>query len=305
MTYQEYVSLLAERTTLKQFLAEIPADEILDRSSFEGRLEEVEEQLARVPPGGRPPARARLTFRGRPVVDGYGIFADFGTKATSAFTSAVMKVGAALSGPLAPAGPAPQRDQSQLLITSTAIGSFGFELEEYRPEQVLFAEETATAQALEVTRNLLQSTLGSDEELADSAADTDPRAIEALRTFLDILVTNEAVCALEYAGRVIQFRDVGEVRQAVARLSEGNLQEAEVTLRGAFRGVLPEGRQFEFQMAESGEVILGKVAQAIADPAVINQHLHEAVSIRVLATRVGKGKPRHALLQLPTWPGDS
>ncbi len=33
-------------------------------------------------------------------------------------------------------GPIPNRDQNQLLITNTAVGSFGFELEEYCAEQL-------------------------------------------------------------------------------------------------------------------------------------------------------------------------
>jgi hypothetical protein len=158
MNHQEFVHLLAERGALHQMLGELPPDDILTRSGLAARLEELEEQLANVPQKGRAPAQARLTFRGRPVVGGYGIVAEFGTKATGAFTNAVVKVGAALSGPPAATGPVPQRDQSQLLITSTAIGSFGFELTEYRPGQVLFEEETTTSRALELTRELLQST---------------------------------------------------------------------------------------------------------------------------------------------------
>ena len=67
-----------------------------------------------------------------------------------------------------------------MLITSTAIGSFGFQLEEYRPPgQLDFGDEGCGA-GMDVTRNLLESTLGTDDKLADSAASTDPRAIEAV-----------------------------------------------------------------------------------------------------------------------------
>jgi hypothetical protein len=96
---------------------------------------------------------------------------------------------------------------------------------------------------------------------------------------------------------------VGEVRQATARLSQDNLREEEATLFGEFQGVLPEGRRFEFRTSGNGEVTLGKVAPAIPDPAIINQHLHQPVTIKVLATRVGNGRPRYVLLELPTWPG--
>ena len=120
--------LFAERTTLKRMLSEIPIEDVLERSGLEARLEDVEHELAKVGAPHREPARPRLTFRGRPVVDQHGIFAEFGTQATSAFTDAVAKVAAGLSGPLAAMGPIPNRDESQLLITGTALGSFGFEL---------------------------------------------------------------------------------------------------------------------------------------------------------------------------------
>ncbi len=182
--------LFAERTTLKRMLSEIPIEDVLERSGLEARLEDVENELATAGPPRREPARARLTFRGRPVVDQHGIFAEFGTRATSAFTDAVAKVASGLSGPLAAMGPIPNRDESQLLITGTALGSFGFELEEASSNLLEFEEQTIAGQALELTQSLLQSTLGTDDELADSAVAIDPRAVAAVRTFLEFLGTN-------------------------------------------------------------------------------------------------------------------
>jgi len=45
---------------------------------FMARLEQVEHLLGQANINEREPARARLTFNGRPVVGSYGIFADFG-----------------------------------------------------------------------------------------------------------------------------------------------------------------------------------------------------------------------------------
>jgi hypothetical protein len=50
-------------------------------------------------------------------------------------------------------------------------------LQEYQPDTLDFGDENPVAQALDITWNLLQSTLGSDDELADWAAGTDPRAV--------------------------------------------------------------------------------------------------------------------------------
>jgi hypothetical protein len=218
---------------------------------------------------------------------------------------AVAKVGAGLAGRLSAAGPVPNRDESQLLITSTALGSFGFELEEYHPGMLDFGEDSPVGRALELRCGLLESTLGTDDDLADSAAGVEPRAVAAVRNFLEMVASNEAVCALEYGERLVCFRDVGEVRRAVQRLSQDNLREEEATLSGEFQGVLPEGRRFEFRRVEEGEVVRGKIGSAVGDPAVINRHLHQTVQIRVLETRVGNGKPRYTLLALPTWPSET
>lgn len=49
MNIQEYKHLLAERTTVQRLLAEIPDEEVLERSGLEARLEDVEDELATVP----------------------------------------------------------------------------------------------------------------------------------------------------------------------------------------------------------------------------------------------------------------
>lgn len=302
MNRLEYQHRLAEKASLQKLLAEIPEEDVLDRASLQSRLEMVEHELNQVIPPSREPARARLTFRGKPVVGQHGIFAEFGSKATTAFADTVSKIAASLSGQLSSMGPIPNRDESRLLITGTAVGSFGFELEEAPLDNQLdFGGDTIAGQALELTQSLLTSTVGSDDDLADSAANTDPRAIGALRSFLELLATNEAVCALQFNNKVFQFKDVGEVRRGIARLSNDNLHEETTNLKGEFQGVLPKARTFEFKIAESEEVVRGKVSPAVATPDEINEHLHQQVTIEVLATRVGNGRPRYMLLAMPDW----
>jgi hypothetical protein len=301
MNLHEYKHLLAERVSLHGMLDEIPLESVLDRAGLESRLETVEQELAHVVAPRRDPARATLTFRGRPVVGQHGIFAEFGAKATSAFTNAVAKVAAGLSGPLAAMGPIPNRDESRLLIIGTALGSFGFELEEAPVDHLVFGDDSIAGQALELTQNLLRSTLGSDDELADSAVATDPRAIAAVRSFLELLATNEAACGLQFEDKFFQFNDVGEVRRGAERLGQDNLHEEETQLTGEFQGVLPQGRTFEFKVSNSQEIIRGKVSSSISSPEDINNHLQQVVTIGVLLTRVGAGRPRYALTKLPEW----
>ncbi|MCA9091291.1 MAG: hypothetical protein KDA90_21965 [Planctomycetaceae bacterium] len=300
MNSQEQLQLESERKFLKQQLESLPPTAVLTRSSAESRMKIVEAFLASQPRQPKP-MKAVLTFRGRPVVGSHGMFAEFGSRAANAFTEAVVTVGAALLGPLAPTGPLPNREQCQLLITNTAIGSFGFEFEEHRLGQLPFSEETPVSRALEITRGLLESSAqGTDDELAECASGISPRSIEAVRGFVQALATNEAVCTLVFGKQRFGFQDVGEVRKSLDRLSQDNLHETETKLFGEFQGVLPKGRTFEFRVAEA-EVVRGKIGVEIDNPEEINRHLHQPVEITVLETRVGMGKPRYQLLKLPTW----
>lgn len=301
MNNEDRQHLLAERTFLQRLLAKTPATARLTRMSDEARLRKVEAQLAALPADERTPARARLTFDGVPVIRSHGIFADFGMKAVSSFTEAVASVAASLSAPLAAMGPIPNRDQNQLLITSTAVGSFGFELEEYRAEQLALEDSSPVATALERTQALLQSTLGHDDDLADIASETDPRALDKVRTFLRVLADNSAVCALQYGGRGVRFTDVGQVNRSLARLAADNLHESEEQLRGEFVGVLPNSRSFEFKLASDQQIIRGKVSPRLQNVDDINGHLHQVVQIEVTRTQVGNGRPRYLLTQMPQW----
>ena len=289
MNRTDYLHLLSERETVRALLADTPEEDVIDRYSLEGRLASIDSAIAQATINESEPARARLTFNGRPVIGSHGIFADFGMRAVSSFTEAVASLAASLVAPLAASGPIPNREQYQLLITNTALGSFGFELEEFRSGQLPLGQASQVAQALERTQILLNSTLGNDDELADAVSETDPRALEKVRGFLQVLADSDAVCTLQWNERSVRFSNVNQVRSSLERLSQDNLQEEERTLAGVFLGVLPKSRAFEFCLAGQDEVIRGKVAAAVQGIEEINRHEQQPVTIRVMETRVGKG----------------
>lgn len=143
MNRGEYLQLLGEKTAVERMIAETPEEGAIDRASLSARLENVEEALAQAKPDEREPARVRLTFKGRPVIGSHGIFAEFGMKAVNGFAESVTAMAASLIAPLAAMGPIPNRGQHQLLITNTALGSFGFELEEHRTGQLTLGDGSA------------------------------------------------------------------------------------------------------------------------------------------------------------------
>ena len=122
------LTIASEIRELENLLAAIPEGNVIERMSLESRLESARAALAALPQQMIAP-KARLTFRGKPVFGSHGIAADFGGKAAGAFSDAFAAVAAGLSESLRDMGPIPNRDKNQLVITSTAIGSFGFEFE--------------------------------------------------------------------------------------------------------------------------------------------------------------------------------
>ena len=305
MNLHEYRHLQAERDTLASFLAELPEESVIERMSLEARKEKIEQMIASWTPPSREPARARLTFRGKPVVGTHGIFADFGAVVVKAFVDAVAAIGTSQKTKLGAYGRLPNRGDYQLIITDTALGSFGFELEEV-PRTGFFPEVSPVESAIKQTMSILKATVGTDETLTDATADAAPRALKLLGTFLKKLADKEAVCALEFKDDMFRFSNVDQVRQSESRLIRNNIyrivgvqsinqpdgEEPDSVLRfsdvsqdrqnesrsiqeniddegqeiaGHFRGVLPTNRTFEFLDKATGEVISGRIDSAIED----------------------------------------
>lgn len=298
MTRQQRTDLQAQQRFLRDRLQAIPPAALLTRNSIVDRIEALDEELAALPPHVREPARARLTFDGRPVVGSHGVVADFGAEAVSRFSAAVTAAAASVRAPLAAMGPIPGRERNQLLITGTAVGSFGFELEEAARDELPLDEATPVALALERTQRLLKdSTEADDDRLADSASELDPRALAKVREFVGWLADNDAVCALEVGDVRFRFTDPGQVRRSVERLSADNLKEREDFFDVVFEGVLPLRRTFQFRVGDN--VLFGKVGPGIADPQRINSLLNRLLRVQLLVTQVGEGRPRYTLLSAP------
>lgn len=298
MNFQEYQHLLAERGELERLLKKTPTNHVIDRISLKSRLESVNAEIEKTPAHKREPLRARLTFRGKPVVGSHGIFVEFGSNVVNKFADVVAAFAASQTGPLGSTGAIPNRNQNQLLVTGTAVGSFGFELEEHiEVDQLALDIPSPIGEAMEQARALMQASVGTDDELADAASELDPRAVKELHGFIKVLADQEAVCALAFGDKNFRFQGVGEVRRSVERLSQDNLHEGEETFIGIFLGVRPEIRDFEFRIQPDDKIIRGKVSKSIGNAAEINRHhLEKLCRISVQMTQVGNGRPRYVLL---------
>ena len=295
----EHLFLASEISELKDLIAATPEEDVIDRMSLEARLRVVQNRLAGLPQIRQAPT-ARLTFKGKPVVGGHGIAADFGTKAASAFAEAFAVVAAGLDEDLRQSGPIPNREKNQLLITGTAIGSFGFEFELPAPDATLFPELEPAEQAMRKIENLFRLTAeGSDDDIAEALDDVHPRAVRKVHEFLDLLVQQEAWCGLEFGGRTFRYEGYEQIKRSSSRLRDDNFREHEESCRGEFQGVLPTGRTFEFKRQDQEGLIRGKIDAAFADPDVLNREwLHRPATVKLKVRHVGQGRPRYTLMSL-------
>ena len=304
MNVHDYRFLLSEQGTLKNLISQSSPGNVIGRRSLEARLRQVEEELEAYEGFSSRLVNASLTFRGKPVVESRGIYADFGTEATNAFAESVTRVGAGWHSPLPPRGPIPNAAEYHLLITGTTTGSFGFQLEDAAQQPALEGQSTPVELAIKKVKEILEASVATDEELSDAIADTDRRALDSVQAFLKKMADSEATCALEFQGDEFRFRDAVQVRRSEKRLSNDNIQENEVALSGQFQGFLPHSRRAEFLLSATdadflqdaiGTVVSGRVETAVDDTVNINEILNQEVTIDARTRRVGQGRPRYVI----------
>lgn len=296
--HSSYHFISSEIKELESLLSAIPDDNVIERMSLESRLASAKASLAMLP--NQIAMKAQLTFRGKPVFGSHGIAADFGARAAGAFSDAFAAVAAGLSEGLRHMGPIPNRDKNKLLITGTAIGSFGFEFELPAPQPSLFPESEKAQEAMDKIEALFRlAAEGTDDEVAEVIEEVHPRAVKKVYEFLELLVQQQAWCGLEFDGRFFRYADYEQIKASSERLKDENILEREESYRGEFQGVLPTGRTFEFRLADQAGLIRGKVDLGIDNPDLLNRDwLHKPVNVKLNVMQVGQGRPRFTLMTL-------
>ncbi len=289
-------NLTSEIDRLERIISDIPEENVIERAAFEERLEAARDAIGKLS-AVVAPERTRLTFRGTPVMGSHGIKADFSGKATLAFSEAFTAIVAGMKDRLKYMGPIPEKARTQLAITGTVVGSFGFEFELPNLPADYFPGIGGAGESLDNLFLLLKTSAeGSDEEVADVVAAIHPRAVRKVTEFLDYLAQNQAWCAIEFRSRVFRYKNLEHLRTAIKRLDKDNLKESTIRYRGELQGVLPGQRTFEFRVHDSSEVIKGKVGPDFIDVSVLNkQWLHKQIDVAFYVIQVGQGRPRHIL----------
>ena len=301
--------LLSQRAALGDLIKRAPEGSIITRSGLEHRLREVQAQLE--PYGGVSPhvMQARLVFDGGPVVGDFGIGADFCGEAVSEFTKAVAMVGASQGQPLSSSGPVPGSDDFRMLITGVARGSFGFHFREASDQSVMYGESTAVEVAVDKVKQILQASVGSDEQLAEAVESSDSRALRAIQGFLKVMSDAGAVCGLWFDGDEFRFHDSEQVMRSHNRLDSEYIKESDVVLSVQLLGLFQVNPRAQFRIiggnAEFPEGGNSRVVVAPIDPGMISSlglaQIHRlvlnesTVRVRARSRTVGSGLPRYVL----------
>ena len=102
---------------------------------------------------------------------------------------------------------------------------------------------------------------------------------------------------LSFEGDTFGFESPNEVRTALNSLSQDNVVEEEIAIRGHFQGYLPKVRRAEFVIEDTGEIITARVDRALDAAERINSILGDNISIAARTRRVGSSSPRYTILR--------
>ena len=297
MIMRERQFLESEIAALEDLIKRTPKKKAITRKSLEDRKKEVEQALSALVPSYYEPAHGQLIFGGKPTIKSQGIYADFAACALDKYSRMITYLRSNQTTELGSCGPIPNRDEYQLMITGTILGSFGFEIEEVPKQAALLSELSPMKAAMEKANLVMElSAAASDEEIAEAIADTSIRAIEAIRAFLNVMEEYEALFSIELDNnKSIRVDNIEQIKQIRERLKPENIREGDREIVGTFQGVLPAGRTFEFWIKENNEVIRGKVGPEIEDASNINRSLGKTMKIKTHTRQVGTSRPRYTL----------
>lgn len=249
----------ADLDALETLVSQLEPDDVMARFTLESRLDELRQSAAEIETGALDTsASAALFFGGAPVVGNRGIESIFGSNAVGKFQDLVSKVLAHKTSGLGQRGVVPNKGSSTLHITGIVRGSFGFLLEEVRPQEQLI--DTELKAAVDDTTALLDA-FGepSEERFEEAVAETDERVLGTARDFFELLKQADATMRIVNGDQDRSFNRVA-VSRASERAKSTQIKETEEHLPGKLSGTLPNFFQFDFE-AESGETLRGRISR--------------------------------------------
>lgn len=293
MTYKEYIFLKSDENEVLKILEGISEDNWISRMSFERRLEAIRAKLEGVEPP-KPPVTATLTFRGDPVEGSESIAAGFGSKVSDHFNTAITAIAAGIDERLGYMGIIPGKQENQLRITGTAVGSFGFQYEV--PTSKDTNKSSVSEEALKILIKICEaSVMEDDQQLSELINQIHPRALKKVAWLLEFTAKQKAYLGIGVGSNRYQFADLETLKKASARVQSDHIKRGEESFRGELAGTLPDSREFELNLTEEKKVIKGKIGAEIDDPEKLYPYLKRAISVTLDYYQVGQTRPRYIL----------
>ena len=264
MKQLELEALLADRESVRSMLTTLTDRDPIGRVSFSARLTTIEHEIAKLQDHHETLGSVALMFSGSPVFGSRSIETDFAASILKSFQDLVSKrISSEEFGRLGTRGRIPERTASALSIRDLVRGSIGFVLEETSSNTTLI--DTPIKKAIDdVTVVITQAAAESDSDFETSVETLDPRMLISLRDFFRTLDDGGAAIRIVEDGRDSKL-DALAVRRARNRVDSTEVSDTESdTISGELLGLLPDSRRFEMKLLDSGEVIRGTVAAALA-----------------------------------------
>lgn len=305
----EKQSLLAEKNAIEQLLSEAPPDDFFGTIGLKTRLKEVSEKLISLDKICDTAAQAVLYFGGEPVHGSKSIQASFASDCLDKFQKfvAVLYASQHSDQPISDDGPIPFRNESELHITGTPRGSFGFVLEELTDQCSL--TDTKLQNSISKASELLQlATNPDDSTLEEHLSELPARVLSSLRDFLG---------SVSNAGASMRFvsknTDISLEKKNV-NIAYSNTENIKVTTtikryEGVFQGATLKSRKFDFQPVD-GDLISGKITRELnetrieqLDKEYMNKKCIAEISLQETLKK-NSTKPRRAWTLVDIFPAD-
>ena len=256
-------ALLADRDAVENILSSIPAEDVIGQMSFRSRLGDIDKQLEELSHVDTTIGTVALLFGGRPTHGSRAIDADFASQILKTYQDLITKrIATDEVGRLGARGPVPFQTQTTLAITEVVRGSVGFVLEEFSDNESLVA--TAVKQAMDDVTEIIRSTSANQsDEFERTIESVGPRFFSSLKDFF-ITLDDKAATIRIVDDTHDEALDLSAIKRGRQRVETTEIEELEdETVVGRLLGLFPRGRKFEFELADTGEVIHGGVAAAL------------------------------------------
>lgn len=204
-------------------------------------------------------ASVALFFGGKPVLGSKGIAAEFAGVALEQFQNLISKAFATNEvKELGTRGKVPFKENSNLMVTGLARGSFGFVLNEMSNQTQL--ESSELVHIIDNVALLLRDTAAQDEAVFEALLDDlDPRMLLALKDFFANLDNSKATLRI-VEKELDMTLDGAAIHRAKTRTEATSIEEKTSQIEGVLVGFLPEHKKFELR-DKTGKIIYGSASK--------------------------------------------